>query len=487
VTDPAERTTKPVPSIPDVTFASLPITMLAKGDRRLESETYLTGGYAIRRQIETSGIAHSPMIQLAKIWQPSRLKGITVAQEHGVPFFTATQVFDIRPSARKWLALDRIESPESLYIKRGWILVTRSGNVGETIIAYSPHQNALISDDLLRVQVREDSYRGYLYTFIRSRFGCSMLRSNQYGSIIKHLEPEHLFDIPVPLVNEDILRETNSRIEKVFQLRDEAFALTQSAESRYANEIGVVLQDPGEETGYTVNAMEVFHRTRRIDGYHYNPKAKVLLQALQSIGKPIQPLSSLVEQIILPNRFKRGVPSRQGIPYLDSEDIFKVNPEITKFIPEVTKKDADSYYVQAGWILLARSGQIYGINGSTMLATKWHERKIISEHIIRIAPNPHEICSGYLQMALGHPTFGRPLVLRLAFGTEVPEIAPDDLKDFPVIRLKPSAEDEVAQCVERASHLRMQADEEENAAVQFVEKQIGRMLENRIEIRGTQK
>jgi hypothetical protein len=75
----------------------------------------------------------------------------------------------------------------------------------------------------------------------------------------------------------------------------------------------------------------------------------------------------------------------------------------------------------------------------------------------------------------------------LAFGTEVPEIAPDDLKDFPVIRLKPSAEDEIAQCVEKASHLRMQADEEENAAAQFVEKQIGRMLDNRIEIRGGQK
>ena len=65
-------------------------------------------------------------------------------------------------------------------------------------------------------------------------------------------------------------------------------------------------------------------------------------------------------------------------------------------------------------------------------------------------------------MALGHPIFGRPLVIRLAFGTEVPHLAPEDLAQFPVIRLGPTGESTIADLIEQASELRRGADEAEN-------------------------
>ena len=68
-------------------------------------------------------------------------------------------------------------------------------------------------------------------------------------------------------------------------------------------------------------------------------------------------------------------------------------------------------------------------------------------------------------MALGHALLGRPLILRLAFGTEVPEIAPEDLSDVPIVRLGKKAEDEIADRVEQTSTLRMDADDEEDALV----------------------
>jgi len=72
---------------------------------------------------------------------------------------------------------------------------------------------------------------------------------------------------------------------------------------------------------------------------------------------------------------------------------------------------------------------------------------------------------GYLQIALGHPTFGQPLVLRLAFGSEVPEIAPEDLLEhFPLVRLDSSVENEIADRVERTTILRSDADEIEALA-----------------------
>lgn len=456
----------------DVPFMSLPLSELATGARRLEGETYLTGGYQIRRWIETSGVPFARMSELARTWQPSRLKGIVVPREYGEPFLTATQAFDIRPTARKWLAPGLTEQLVDRYLQPGWILVTCSGSVGDAILSYAPHSGVIISHDLLRVQPHDEHTTGYLYAFLRGRFGRTMLRSSRYGSIIKHLEPEHLDDVPVPLVDEDIARMISARVRKVFHFRDEAFQLTRQAEKLFAEQIGVPLSKEQSEDGYSVRSSEMFAHRRRLDGFHFNPTANAAIRTLQASGKPLAPLASSVERVFGVPRFKH-VYTDNGIAYLDSEDLFKINPEVIKFIPEVTKRDADHYFVQKGWLLMACSGQLYGLNGNVILADVCHERKIVSNHVIRIVPK--EVRPGYLQVALGHPELGRPLVLRLAFGTEVPEISPDDLKDFPLIRLDPVLEAEIADRVEMASELRMRADNEEDNTVQLVDDIIERL------------
>jgi hypothetical protein len=153
--------------------------------------------------------------------------------------------------------------------------------------------------------------------------------------------------------------------------------------------------------------------------------------------------------------------------------LFCINPELHKFIPPAAKSDAAAYLVRARWLLMACSGQTYGLNGSVTLATRWHQGKIISNHVLRIVAR--DVRPGYLLTALGHPTLGRPLVLRLAFGTEVPEIAAEELKTFPVIRLG-EVEDAIAEKAERASRLRMEADALENEGVGLLEAEIAYAL-----------
>jgi len=413
------------------------------------------------------------MKTLGRVWQPGRLKGIRVAPQHGTAFLTATQMFDIRPAPRKWLAPAKTSDLSGRYVERNWILVTCSGNVGDSIFSYTPHLNTIISHDLLRVVVEDESQRGYLYAFLRSRFGRAMMQSSQYGSIIKHLEPEHVQDIPVVLAAKGLRDNVNEKISRAFQLRDEAFVLTRNAEARFDIGLGVKPGVEADEAAYSVSSREMFGRRRRLDAYHFNPTAERALGALRSSGKAIDDLRSIVDRIFGVPRFKH-VYAEVGIPYLDSEDIFKVNPEIGKFIPEAKKRDAEAYYVKRGWLLMACSGQLYGTNGSVVLADGWHEGKIVSNHVVRIVPrtNAKAARAGYLQMALGHPVYGRPLVLRLAFGTEVPEIGPEDLADFPVVRLPPDDENAIADAVERASELRRDANEAEDHAVQLVEQHV---------------
>lgn len=458
------------PDIPDsVEYVSLPMSALAVGDRRLEAETYLTGGYSLRFQI-VSSMATDPLEELATVWQPSRLKGTQVAPEHGIPFFTATQVFDIRPIARKWVAPSKTSDLSRRFVERDWILVTCSGSVGDATIAFKPHLESVISHDLLRMQVRDPKMRGYVYTFLRSRFGRVMMRSSKYGSIVKHLEPEHLFDLPIPRVADSIRDDLGEAVNQVFALREQAFTITREAEQIYERQFPPFGPTTGDEVTYTAQSADMFSGQRRLDAYHYNPAVQAV-HALMA-NTPKVPLSRVTRQVFGVARFKH-VYQDVGIPYLDSEDLFKLNPEIAKFIPEETKKDAAKYQVDVNWLLMACSGQLYGLNGNVVLANSWHTKKIVSNHVLRIVPR--DIRPGYLAMVLGHPFLGRPLILSLAFGSEIPEIPAEALSSVPVARLG-SVEDEIANRMEQASTMRMKADREEDSAVERLERNLERLL-----------
>ncbi len=460
--------------IPDPEYSILSASLLARGERRLEGEAYLTGGYAIRQRIEALPIGWKRMDELAHVWQPGRLKGIAIAQPHGVPFLAATQVFDVRPTARKWLVKARTKDYADRIVEEDWILLTCSGTVGDAIISYAPHIGHVISHDLLRVQPHREGMRGYLYAFIKTRFGRGMLESSQYGSIIKHLEPEHVQAIPVLTDDATVYARYARAIKEVFRLRSEAFTLSREAEQLFARAVGAHSSVATEE-GFEVPASRLFASGRRLDAYHHNPSAEAAETALTRSGARLEPLETVAEIFGVP-RFKH-IYTTEGIPYLDSEDLFKINPEIRKHIPETTKmRNVDNYYVSAGWLLMACSGQLYGLNGSVILATDWHEEKIVSNHVLRIVPDTQKIRAGYLQMALGHPSVGRPLVLRCAFGTEVPEIDAGELTAFPVARLAAAQENAIADRVERASLLRMKADEKETEAVARLEERIEEKL-----------
>ena len=178
-----------------------------------------------------------------------------------------------------------------------------------------------------------------------------------------------------------------------------------------------------------------------------------------------------VARAFVPGRFKR-IFGASGTLYLDSAPIFKINPELTKRLTPATAIDFDAYRVRSGWLLMACSGQTYGINGQAILASGWHEGKVITQHVMRIVPDREQIRPGYLQTVLSHPTLGKPLVVSRAYGTSVPELAPADIESLTIPRLATSIEDEIANGAERASELRMKADTKENGAVARLEEEL---------------
>ncbi len=436
-----------------VAWGSMPLAALCGGDRRLEAEAYLLGGYGIRLEIEAR-TGWRRFGDLARVWQPSRLKGIQVAKRYGAPFLAATQVFDLRPTPRKWLALERTVDASERLVRSGTILVTCSGTVGLSTIAHSPHIGVLISHDLLRVEAKDESWIGWIYAFLRSEHARAMMTSVQYGHVIKHLECGHLEQLPVPSIGAKSRSRFNEAVQRIFTSRDEANALLAKAESRYGEAVGAVEEiDP--EVPFSVTSAELLSGRRRFEGFNHNQKAAAVQRRFVESGLPIERLDEVAKVWWL-TRFKR-VFGEAGMPYSSAEELFSLNPPVKKRVMIEQADDPERFFAKAGWLVMACSGQIYGLNGSVALLTSKHEGTFLSHDLLRIAPRQDSIRAGYLFIALGHPTLGRPLVIRHAYGTSIPHIDPADAATIPVVRLG-SVESEIADLAERAAQLRDDAD-----------------------------
>ena len=456
-------------------YATFPVSEITSGTRRLDAEAYMSDGFVARNEIRRSGLRVRTLGELARIWKPfpGRMKAIRVAPEHGVPFLTATQVFDIWPTPRKWIARSKTAGIEDRYVSPGWILVTCSGAVGNTMIAYSAHAGLVVSDDLLRIESHDDALQGYIYAFLRTRAGRAMMTSGQYGSVIKHLDISHLEETPIPFVDH-LVEPLAEAVTETFAMRDQAYQLDMKSRSKFSDALADQPQTLSKEDGYVVKASQLFGGRRRLEAYAHSPISRFICQVYELNAETIVALGE-VAQVYLPGRFKR-IFGEVGTAYLDSEPIFKINPEITKFLTPATDIDLDDYQVQRGSLLMARSRQTYGLNGQAIIANDWHEGKVVTEHIIRIVPIAQEIRSGYLQTILSHPALGQPLVVSRAYGTSVPELAPEDIRQLPIPRLKRETEDEIAESAEQANELRRKADENENLAVARLEGELNRRI-----------
>ena len=441
----------------------------------MEAENYLAGGYGIRLAMEARKSGWSPLANFARVWQPSRLKGIQVSPEFGTPFLAATQVFDLRPVPRKWLALERTQSSGERFVTSGTILVTCSGSVGRATLAHKPHEGILVSHDLLRLEPKQDIWWGWLYAYLRSPQARDMMSAAQYGHIIKHLETGHLDALPVPQLRERLLLDYDERVKLLLAKRNRVYELQRDAEELFEKAIGPVNMAENPESGFTVKASEMFGQRRRLEGGFYSPAATAILKRFTDLNLSVEPLSGVTERVWWKTRFKR-VFDDEGVPYMSADELFSLNPPITKRVLVEQADNADEYFVKAGWIVMACSGQVYGLNGSVALMTEKHERAFYSHDLIRIIPSLDRIRSGYLFTALGHPKLGRPLVIRNAYGTSIPHLEPADVTSIPIVRLDKQLEDEIASCAEEAINLRAEADELENELAADAEAVIDRFI-----------
>ncbi|EKF9294661.1 N-6 DNA methylase [Vibrio cholerae] len=88
---------------------------------------------------------------------------------------------------------------EKLTIYKGYILISDSGTLGRVTYALNQHDGHVATNNLIRVVIDDLALRGYVYQFLKSEIGQSLMLKSAYGTNQEHLEPDVIGEIPVPV------------------------------------------------------------------------------------------------------------------------------------------------------------------------------------------------------------------------------------------------------------------------------------------------
>ena len=447
------------------------LSTILGGDTRLEASTYLREGYGFVR-LANQCPNHVRLGDLADIWLPSRLTGYEVPEGKGLPFLTAGQIFEDFPRVRKWLAAPFVPEKEKRLADPKWLLITRSGVVGRVTAIYPHHLSKILSDDLLRIVPKDDKDYGWLYAYMRTEFFVQIAQAAQYGHMIKHLEVSHAAEFPIIMPDKEVRQSIGIMAAHAIQLRSRAWELRDEAFALIEQYMDVRRDDsaqPLDSKQSIIGLSTILQNRLRLDADSYAGQINAI-DGMVANGRS-DTIGSLTTFCSDLGRFAR-IYGNGGRPYVSASELFDVNAKPTKMIYAKLVKDWEKYILHPGTIIMACSGQKYGILGRALMLTANHEGLFGSHDLMRIIPDEGKIRPGYLLAFLNDPLMGRPYVVRNAYGTSIPHLDAADIRGVRIPRFDKVDENAIADLMDESVSMSAEADRLENEATRLAQEQI---------------
>lgn len=369
-----------------------------------------------------------------------RFKRVYMDGFDGEAFYLPSQMNDIYPKPEKWISKITKCDFEDLRLKRNTLLLTRSGTIGNVSLVSRTLQGKIFSDDVIRITFKNTYDLGYVYTFLKSEIGNKILTTNGYGSVITHLEPEHLREIRVPDAPVSIKERIHQFIIRSYDLRDESNDLLEHANELMLRELSLPPIKNWMHNHSAVNAFSV--KLSRLDGradasYHL-PLAGAIIEHLRKNAEEVTTIGDarISKDVVLPGRFKRVyVDKGYGRVFIGGKQLWELDPTNKKYLSIVHHGDriAKQLELHENMTLITCSGTI----GKVSLVGKQWENWTANQHIIRVIPANEEI-AGYLNVFLSSD-YGYQLITRFTYGSVVDEIDDNHVRQIAIPLLKDHA------------------------------------------------
>ncbi|MGF7036970.1 methylation-associated defense system restriction endonuclease subunit S MAD5 [Mucilaginibacter lappiensis] len=348
---------------------------------RLDAEYYLSEGLLSKKRLEYSPFTVKTLESVThRIFSGNIFKRTFVDKpEFGYPYITASDMNNADVIADKYISKRYTNQKENLEIKDGWILVSCSGTLGNTVFTTKDFLGMVGTHDLIRVIPDENKIKpGFLFAYLNSKFGNSLLTQSSYGGVVKHIEPHHIQKLPVPIFTDTKQAETHELILKASWYREQANSLLKNAINLFESKI-----PPIDVKGvYNMKVSLIKDNNTRMD-------ARSSVPAINSFYNQIaeeyrcELLQDLAETIFTPAIFKRiRVDNpKQGIPFLSGSDLLQARPPFNSYLSK-SMKDIDKYILEKGWIAIQDAGTI----GYVSIINSYLHGVSATNNLVRIKP-----------------------------------------------------------------------------------------------------
>lgn len=457
-----------------IRWTKISLSEIITRGKRFEASYYDDEGKKARKIIQDSKyeklILNSPK-GFSKVWHRPRFKRIFI--EEGIPIFTASQTLDWNPKASKFVSSKTNTKLKPLYLQKDQITLTCSGSVGFASLVTKTLDKKLFSHDLLRIECHNENDIGYVYAFLKTKIGFKLVSTNNYGSVVTHIEPEHLSTLDIPNPSTSFKNKIDEMIRDAFKLRDDANDLLLKADNLLHERLNLKYVKKLIPKYIHKNSIRNFKKSNslldhRFDASYHLPIVDKIILELKKTNLEIYSIGDkkITKDIILPGRFKRiYVSEKFGIPFIGGRDTTQFDPSEIKYLSlkHHSKRIKKELTLNQNEILITCSGTV----GKTLLTPKHYQNWAASQHIIRIIPND-EIHVGFLTAYLSSD-YGSELIKHFIYGSVVDEIDDNHISQILIPLPRTKIMNEIGELVLKANEKRTKAYEIEHNAIQKVE------------------
>lgn len=394
--------------------------------------------------------------------------------KNSVGFIGSSEMLDISPKPIKFMVDD--ERVSDLHVKKGTVLISRSGTIGNISYVNETLEKYLISEHAMRLEC--NSYPGYVYAYLKTKTGQALIRSNIYGSVIQQIEPEHLTSIPIPDAPNEVKSKIDSLVSKSYALRDESNALIEKATQLLIDELQLPAIEDFDIEYFKKDApvktfnVKLSDLEYRLDASYHVPIVDAIAKHLTKHAEEVTTIADkrISKSVILPGRFKRVyVEEGQGRVFIGGKQLFELDPSNKKYLSLSQHADRIEKQLELheNMTLITCSGTI----GKVALVGKQWENWTANQHIIRIIPADDSI-AGYLNIFLASD-YGYYLITRYIYGAVIDEIDDTQVSKVPIPLMKNhDVQVQINALALEANEKRYEAYELEQRALEIMDKEI---------------
>lgn len=446
---------------------------------RFEGKHYLNENSFLSLTLEKNEDRCCSLGNVAQVFNPPVFKRqFCTKSSKSIQYFQSSDVKNANENSNTFVFKEQADSL-NLIVKRGDILVTGFGTIGNTRIVSKFQNNVCYANNVCRIRTDQDNKAGYIYAVLSSKYGIAQLNKNASGSVVRYIESPGIKKTLIPVFNESFQREIDDLINESLLLREEATNILNESDSFLKKCVN--LQDLSTEYydyyGTRSNKRSISCFTRNIKGITsisinaFNHSERITNTKKMILGKTV-PLRSVLngESLFSTGSFPRiEVKTGCGIKLINQSDIFD---SIIKGKWISKRKVKTDSLVKYGEVLVAGVGTL-GDNETfchVIFANEDLDGELVSGEFIRMKTN-EMVPSGYL-FAWLNTDYGFRFIRNTQSGTKLCRPIPQLLLNIPVPIISKNEMIQIDSMIKTAHSKRHEANKKEIEAISMVEAEI---------------